>query len=67
MPPLTSTAGEVVAVVNGNSFTLTYLPSGDQLVSGTLPYPIRGVAVGPSAVYFTMPESNSVVTVPIKF
>jgi YVTN family beta-propeller protein len=67
MPALTSTAGDVVAVVNGNSFTLTYLPSGDQLVSGTLPYPIRGVAVGPSAVYFTMPESNSVVTLPITF
>jgi len=66
-PTLSSSSGDIVAVANGNSFTVTWLPTGESLISGTLPYAIRGVAVGQSSIYFTMPESNSVVSLPIDF
>jgi hypothetical protein len=48
-------------------FTLSALPSGEPLMSGTLPYPIRGVSIGGNTIYFTMTESNSVVSVPFNF
>ena len=64
-PTMTSQSGDIVAVAVGNTFTISHVPTGEQLLSGTVPYAIRGVAVGTTAVYFTMTESNSVVTVPI--
>jgi len=66
-PAISSVNGDVVAVANGNTFTVSSLPSGEPIIGGTLPYPIRGVAVGGDNIYFTMPESNSVVTLPMKF
>jgi len=66
-PGISATSGELIAVANGNVFTISALPSGEALMSGTLPYPIRGVSIGGDTVYFTMTESNSVVTVPMKF
>jgi len=64
---LSSVSGDVVAVATGNTFTVSSLPSGEQLLSGTLPYPVRGVAIGGGIIYFTMTESNSVVSIPFSF
>lgn len=66
-PPIYSaTNGDLAATVNGNAFTVTSIPSGNVLISGTLPYPARGVAITPTVLYFTMPESNSLVSLPLQ-
>jgi hypothetical protein len=66
-PPIyTSSSGDVVATANGTSFTVSVLATGKVLISGTLPHPIRGVALTPTMLYFTMPESNSLVTLPMQ-
>lgn len=66
-PPIyTSSAGDYVAAANGNSFTVSILSSGKVLLSGSTPYPIRGVKLTSTNLYLTMPESNSLVTLPIQ-
>jgi hypothetical protein len=68
-PPIYSTNainGDIIATVNGTSFTVSILATGQILMQGTLPYPARGVALTPAMVYFTMPESNSLVSLPIQ-
>ena len=61
-----ATNGDLAATVNGNAFAVTSIPSGNVLISGTLPYPARGVALTPTMLYFTMPESNSLVSLPLQ-
>ena len=64
-PILASTNGDITASVTGTSFTISRLSDGAVLIAGTLPYPARGVALGKSNVYFTMPETSSLITMPI--
>lgn len=66
-PPIyTSGDGDLFAVANGNTFTVSTLSTGKVLLTGTLQYPIRGVYLTPTKLYFTMPESNSLITLPIQ-
>ena len=66
VPPIYSaTNGDMTATVNGTSFTVSIVGTGEVLIQGTLPYPARSVALSSTAVYFTMPESNSLVSLPI--
>lgn len=66
-PPIyTSTSGDIIASANGTSFTVSALSTGKVLISGTTPHPIRGVKLTSTMLYLTMPESNSLVTLPIQ-
>jgi hypothetical protein len=66
-PPIyTSSSGDLIATANGDTFTVSVLSTGKVLVSGTTPHPIRGIALTPTKLYLTMPESNSLVTLPIQ-
>ncbi len=66
-PPIYSSSnGDLIATANGNSFTVSVLASGKVLINGTLPHPIRGVKLTTTMLYFTMAESNSLVTLPIQ-
>lgn len=66
VPPVYSASnGDLTATANGTSFTLTVISTGDVLVRGTVPYPIRGVALTSDMLYLTMPDSNSLITLPI--
>jgi hypothetical protein len=65
-PPVISAAsGDITASVTGTSFKIMRISDGAVAVSGTLPYPVRSVAMDSGHVYFTMPESSSLVTMPI--
>jgi DNA-binding beta-propeller fold protein YncE len=66
-PPIyTSSNGDLIASANGDTFTVSLLSSGKVLVNGTTPYPIRGIKLTSTMLYLTMPESNSLVTLPIQ-
>jgi hypothetical protein len=66
VPPIYSaTNGDITATVNGTSFTVSIVGTGKILIQGTLPYPARSVAMTSSEIFFTMPDSNSLVTLPI--
>jgi len=66
-PPIyTSSNGDMIAAANGNTFTVSVLSTGKVLVSGTTPYAIRGVKLTSTMLYLTMPESNSLVTLPMQ-
>jgi hypothetical protein len=65
-PPIySSTNGDMTATVTGTNFTVSIVGTGQVLIQGTLPYPARGVALTNNMVYFTMPDSNSLVSLPI--
>jgi YVTN family beta-propeller protein len=65
-PPIyTSSNGDIIASANGTSFTVTALSTGSVLISGTTPYPIRGVKLTSTMLYLTMPDSNSLVSLPM--
>jgi YVTN family beta-propeller protein len=64
-PVMTSSNGDVTATVTGTNFTISRLSDGVVLVSGSLPYAPRSVALGNTGLYFTIPESNSLVSIPI--
>ena len=64
-PPIYNSSysnGDIIASANGTSFTVSSLKTGSVLISGTTPYPIRGVRLTSTMLYLTMPESNSLVT-----
>jgi YVTN family beta-propeller protein len=66
-PPIyTSTNSDYIASANGDTFTVSLLSSGKVLLSGSTPYPIRGVRLTSTTLYLTMPESNSLVTLPMQ-
>lgn len=66
-PPIyAASTGNLTATATGSSFTVSVISTGKVLVAGTLPYPIRGIALSPTMIYFTMPESNSLVSLPIQ-
>ncbi len=66
-PPIyTSSGGDLIASAEGNTFTVTSLSTGKVLVGGTTPYPIRGVKFTSTMLYLTMPDSNSLVTLPLQ-
>ncbi len=66
-PPIyTSSGGDLIAAANGNTFTVSALSTGKVLVGGTTPYPIRGVKLTSTMLYLTMPDSNSLVTLPLQ-
>jgi DNA-binding beta-propeller fold protein YncE len=66
-PPIYSSSnGDLVASANGTSFTVSAISTGNVLISGTTPFPIRGVKLTSTMLYFTMPDSNSLVTLPIQ-
>ncbi|MGD0832091.1 MAG: hypothetical protein ABR907_14200 [Terracidiphilus sp.] len=66
-PPIyTSSGGDLVATANGTTFRVSALSTGKVLVGGTTPYPIRGVKLSPTMLYLTMPESNSLITLPLQ-
>jgi hypothetical protein len=66
-PPIyTSSSGDMIATANGDTFTVSVLSSGKVLVGGTTPYPIRGIKLTSTMLYLTMPESNSLVTLPMQ-
>jgi YVTN family beta-propeller protein len=66
-PPIyTSSSGDLMASANGNTFTVSVLSTGKVLISGAVPHPIRGVKLTPTMLYFTMSESNSLVSLPIQ-
>jgi hypothetical protein len=64
-PVYSSTTGDITATVSGNTFTVSVVDTGQLLIQGTLPYPARGVALAPTMLYFTMPDSNSLLSIPI--
>jgi YVTN family beta-propeller protein len=61
----TSSNGDLTATATGTTFTISVISTGQVLIQGTLPYPARSVTLSPNMVYFTMPESNSLVSMPI--
>jgi hypothetical protein len=74
--PTQLASGIIVSPILNNSFAasatatgfqITNLSSGAVVLSASTPFPVRGMAVDSAAgyFYFTMPDSNSVVTVPI--
>ncbi len=66
-PPIyTSIDSDIIATANGTTFTVSVLSTGSVLVSGQTPYPIRGVKLTSNMLYLTMPESNSLVTLPLQ-
>lgn len=66
-PPIYSSSdGDIIATSNGINFTVSVISSGKVLVAGTVPYPIRGVALSNDMLYFTMSDSNSLVSLPLK-
>jgi YVTN family beta-propeller protein len=66
-PPIYSSSnGDITATVTGTSFTVSTVATGSILIQGTLPYPARGVALTNNMVYFTMPDTNSLVSLPIQ-
>lgn len=67
-PTYTSTYAldDIAASASGNSFTIFTLSTGKVLLSGTTPYPIRGIKLTSGMLYMTMPESNSLITLPIQ-
>lgn len=64
-PVYTSSNGDLTATVVGTSFTVSVVGTGKTLIQGTLPYPARGIALAPAMLYFTMPDTNSLVSLPI--
>jgi len=62
---ISAASGDITASVTGTSFKIMRISDGAVAVSGTLPYPVRSVAMDSGHVYFTMPESSSLVTMPI--
>src|SRR6266702_4185803 len=67
IPPIySSTSDDYIASANGNKFTVSLLSSGKALLSGSTPYPIRGIKLTSTTLYLTMPESNSLVTLPMQ-
>ncbi len=74
--PAQLATGILVSPILNNSFAAEATPTGflitdletnQVLLSGSTPYPVRGMAFDATNgfFYFTMPDSNSVVTVPI--
>jgi hypothetical protein len=55
----------LAVTANGSQFTVTDLSSGSIILTGALDAPIRSFAVEPGSgiAYFTVPDSNSVITV----
>ncbi len=64
-PVLSSTNADLVAVATGTSFAISTIGTGKVLISGTVPYPIRGISLTSTKLFFTMGESNSLVTLPV--
>lgn len=64
-PVIAGTNDEITATATGNSFTISLVGSGKVLLTGTVPYPIRSIALGGGMLYFTMTESNSLVSLPV--
>ena len=48
-------------------FVVTEVSTGETVMTGSTPYPIRSIAVDPNygEVYLTIPDSNTVITVPL--
>ncbi|WP_424170111.1 YncE family protein [Terracidiphilus sp.] len=68
-PPIYNSSysnGDIIASANGTSFTVSSLSTGNILIGGTTPYPIRGVTLTSTMLYLTMPESNSLITLPLQ-
>jgi YVTN family beta-propeller protein len=65
-PIYTASDGDIAATVSGTAFTVFIVGTNQVIIAGTLPHPARGVAVTSNMVYFTMPESNSLVSLPIQ-
>ena len=65
MSPVLSNSLAAVATPTG--FVITDLETNQIMLTGSTPYPVRGMAIDVTNgyFYFTMPDSNSVVTVPI--
>jgi YVTN family beta-propeller protein len=65
-PPIYSSSnGDITATVSGTNFIVSVVSSGAILIQGSLPYPARGVALVSNMVYFTMPDTNSLISLPI--
>ena len=63
--PISYTSGDMVAVASGTNYQVSQLSTGTVFLAGTMPYTIRGIAMNDGMVFITMPESNSVVSIPI--
>lgn len=66
-PPMVVQDGWAVVTVTPTGFTISNIENGSVLVSETTPSPVTGVAVDPtlSAAYLVMPDSNTLLTVPL--
>jgi YVTN family beta-propeller protein len=66
-PPLVVQDGWAVVTATPTGFTITDLSGHDVLVSETTPSPIAAIAVDSklNVVYLTMPDSNTLLTVPL--
>lgn len=65
-PPIySSSSGDLTATASGTTLTVSSIATGKVLIQGTLPYPARGIALTSNMLYVTMPESNSLVSLPI--
>jgi DNA-binding beta-propeller fold protein YncE len=61
-----SSTQDLVATAAGNTFTVSEVSTGKTLLTGSTPYPIRGIWLTSTMLYATMPDSNSLITLPLR-
>ena len=67
IPPTqsSSTNGTFTAIASGTSYSVVQTSAnGKTVIEGTMPSAIRSTAMGTSTLYLTLPDSNSVVSIP---
>ncbi len=59
-----SSNGGLIALADGQNYYIILSLTGQTLISGSMPTAIRSTAVGTGTVFLTLPDSNSVVSLP---
>jgi hypothetical protein len=69
VPPTESVSsnGDLIAIVSGQNYSVILASTGQTLISGSMPSAIRSSSVGADMVFLTLPDSNSVVSIPFSF
>jgi hypothetical protein len=63
-PSMSSSNGNFIAVADGTNYSVIQASTGTVVIAGTMPSAIRGTALGNSHLYLTLPDSNSLVSIP---
>ena len=66
LPPsrTSSSNGAFIATVVGTNYSIIQASNGNVVVSGTMPSAIRSTAMASGTLYLTLPDSNSLVSIP---